>query len=101
MIYQGTLELLRSKWTESTRDGVVGSWWRCWKGLLERWRGRPQEPEPEYLTPREPPTPSLLSSPTSPEFGSCKNRCLEGRGRTMERRTSRRREWWAWADDLV
>ena len=100
MIYQGALELLRSRWTESKSEGVAGSWWRCWKGLLERWKGRPlQEPqEEEYLMPREPQLLSQLYSPTSPEFGSCKNRCPEGRGRTMERRTSSRREW---ADDLV
>jgi hypothetical protein len=93
MIYQGTLDLLRSRWTESRRGEGGGSWWRCWKGLLERWRGQPQEPEPEFLTPREAPMPLLQSNHTLPEFGSSKPR-WEGR------RTSRR-DWWAWADDLV
>ena len=92
MIYQGTLDLLRSRWTESRRGEGEKSWWRCWRGLLERWRGQ-REPEPEFLTPREAPTPLLQSNHTLPEFGSSKPR-WEGR------RTSRR-EWWAWADDLV
>ena len=92
---QGTLDLLRSKWIESKRGEGGGSWSRCWRGLLERWRGRPlQEPEPEFLTPREAPMPLLQSNHTLPEFGSCESK-WEGRGRTMERRTSSRREWWA------
>ena len=91
--YRRTLGLLQDKWTESKNEGEEGSWSRCWRGLLGRWRGLPQGKEEEFLTPREVPTPLLPSNHTSPEFGSCKPR--------WEGRPASRRDWWAWADDLV
>ena len=74
------------------RSVAFESWARCWRGVLKRWRGQKEEPQEQgeveeaFLTPQALPT---------PDFG------------TIERRYAgsltwaSRKDWWAWADDLV